>query len=188
MFEIQKNIIEFDSKFSEDKMPIHTTNLDPVGAMLFNKIHNNWPVYNFVMKYLLGSYLPSIQSELVPGIRSSALIAFVRKHDAADRDTLIKEGRMIQRFWLTATKLGLVLHPNYFPMALNYYKNNEKECAEPSLIKGVEKIYTRYNQYFSLDNTCFLGRIGWPKSRHADSRSMRKHWSELMIDTRNSSD
>ena len=66
--------------------------------------------------YFAGAWMPRIQPDLVPALRCAAHFVIVADEVPETIDDYLNGGRALQRFWLTAAKLGLQFQPEMTPL------------------------------------------------------------------------
>jgi hypothetical protein len=89
----------------------------------------------------------------------------------------------IQRFWLTATRLGLVLQPTLAVLAFAHYGETDLPFTEDETVRGQAKRLARESRrvfQVGTEDFVFMGRIGEPLPRIGVCRSVRKPVAELM--------
>ncbi len=103
---------------------------------------------------------------------------------AADPEDLLRAGERLQRFWLTATKLGLAIQPGLAPIAFSTHAlSGVRFTDQPKLLAKAEKLAVEVSRVTGseVDQLVFMGRIGRPKSMRSTSRSHRRPLEELII-------
>ena len=95
----------------------------------------------------------------------------------------IDAGRGMQRFWLTATQLGLQMQPELTPLIFStYIRNGVRFSRAPHLWELAERLSTRLQRFLGSE-TCeravYMGRLG--SGPAATARSLRKPLRELML-------
>ena len=120
--------------------------------------------------------------DLLPGLFCAAHFAILAKKPPATLDDYVAAGRAVQRFWLTATGLGLQLQPELTPLIFTRYV---REGRTFSRLPGVMDIATRLGNRLSgllqneaVERAVFLGRIG--SGDAATSRSLRLPLEKLI--------
>jgi len=184
-FEIHRRIVDWTSALSPHGIPASALGLDAMTVKMMR-----WSLAErsrTEMSNRLGSpKMASLQMDLIPAIFSAAFFAFrVPQRPADPHDAVVQlfeVGQAVQRFWLTATRLGLAMQPCFAPLAFSYYGRNgiaftrgerERRSAQ-KLAKSLEQCFPQ------SQDLVFLGRIGWPAPRKGQSRSTRRALSELV--------
>ena len=128
---------------------------------------------------------------MVPGMSCAAHFLLLRNTPpaAADRDVAsIRAGQALQRFWLTATRLGLALQPSVATLSFAYYGREEVSfSADAAALPQARRIAERFARLCALhqakpEDVVFMGRIGTPKTKPLQSRSIRRPLAELLVE------
>ena len=97
-------------------------------------------------------------------------------------DDYVAAGRAVQRFWLTATSLGLQLQPEMTPLIFGRYVRAGTEfSSDPAAMRAAAKLADRLSRLFKegqVGQVAFLGRIGTGQA--ASSRSLRQPSQKLL--------
>lgn len=183
LFDVHANVIDVNHTYSRDKMPLSALGMSPFSALLTKYCLHNKRLLN-LLPCIGATYTSGIELDLVPGLLCSAHFSLFYKGNELDPshpDIILEAGQAIQRFWLTASRLGLVIQPTLAPIIFTYYINHHIPFTnKTSLVKKAEKIATLMNDIAPKHNMVFRGRIGLPRSL-ANSRSIRKNLEELLI-------
>jgi hypothetical protein len=168
-------VIEWNARFSDDKIPDKAVGLDPFATKLMKWAMQSWDRTRFLNTYLSGTLLPGIELDLVPGLCCGAHFALIAKESLNSTADYLNAGRALQRFWLTATQQGLQMQPELTPLIFSYYVRNKIAFTkEPKLIIYAEKLADRFDALLgksNVDRAVFIGRIG--QGKVAYSRSLR---------------
>lgn len=180
-YAVHKEIIEWKVQFSETKIPEQALGVDWGTARLMQWMFKSWKRIAFANKFLAGTFLPRIQLDFIPSLKSSAHFAITANKKVESIEEYIEAGKAIQRFWLTTTKLGFGFQPEQTPVIFSKYLKNDisftnDQTVISNAIKGKDMFEALLN---NAENTVFLGRIG--RSAPPKSRSIRRPLSELMI-------
>lgn len=113
--------------------------------------------------------------ETRPILASAAcfVIRPVAPHDESDAATL-RAGMAVQRFWLTATQLGLAMQPLQRPVRL---ARDKKDPNDPLWVDFLETFQETLGQ---PNTVTFLGRIGEPRAPFA-ARATRHSLDTLIV-------
>jgi hypothetical protein len=91
-------------------------------------------------------------------------------------DDYVAAGRAVQRFWLTATSLGLQLQPEVTPLIFGRYVRDGIEFSRmPGAADMAARLSKRFAQILQdvpVSQVAFVGRIG--NGEAAASRSLRR--------------
>jgi hypothetical protein len=182
-YKVHKNVIEWGVDYSEDRIPDRAIGLNPLALGLMRWAMKNWSTVNFLNTYFAGTVLPRLELDLIPGIFCAGHFALLADKPPTSITDYLSAGRALQRFWLTATQLGLQLQPEMTPLI---FSNYIRESIKFTCVDAVEKKAKRLaNELAALlgeecvERAVFMGRIGEGKPPKA--RSTRKTLSELLV-------
>ena len=168
-------VIEWNSRFSDDKIPDQAVGLDPLATKLMKWAMQSWARIRFLNTYLSGTLLPGIELDLMPGLCCGAHFALIAKEPLNSTADYLNAGRALQRFWLTATQQGLQMQPELTPLIFSYYiRNNITFTKESKLTIYAKRLADRFDALIGKSNVeraMFIGRIGHGKAAY--SRSLR---------------
>lgn len=180
-FEVHRSVIEWDCQFSTDKMPDQAIGMDPVGLKLMKWAMRSWSRVNFMNQYMAGTWLPRIQLDLIPALGCAAHFMIIAPTAPRTVDDYVEAGKVMQRFWLTATQLGLQLQPEMTPLIFaGYVHNGRRFSTTAGLWEQAEQLAERFKTLVgseTLDRAAFMGRIGHGPA--ATSRSTRMSLEQL---------
>jgi hypothetical protein len=171
-FEVHRRIIEWDASESIDRMPDRALGLDSITLRVTRWALASWSRVSFLDRYLGGTLLPSFELDFLPGIACAAHFVIVGSTPPRETQDYIEGGKALQRFWLTATRLGLLVQPEASPLVFARYQREDRRYTSSSscdsLARRVTKRLTDLIGQDNLDHAVFMGRIGsgkWPKAR-----------------------
>lgn len=174
-YPVHRDIIEWNARFSEDKVPDQALGLDAVTLKLMRWVMVSWRRVAFFNRYLAGHLTPRIEMDLLPGLFCAAHFAILADKAPETVDDYVAAGRAVQRLWLSATSLGLQLQPEMTPLIFSRYVREGREFSrQPGAVATAAVLAQRLSQQLpgeSLSRAVFLGRIG--DGRPAASRSLR---------------
>jgi nitroreductase len=182
-FPTHSTIIEWNARFSEDKIPDQAVGLDPVATWLMKWALKSWQRVSFLNTYCFGTLLPRIELDLLPGICCAAHFALIAEKEPQSIEDNLQAGRAIQRFWLTATQLGLQLQPEMTPLIFSGYVNrNIVFTSQIELITFAADLSHKFSELLGVTsrNAVFVGRLG--KGAFPNARSIRLPVVKLMTD------
>lgn len=181
-YRVHHDIIEWNARFSEDRVPDQAVGLDPLTTRLMAWVMGSWQRVRFFNKYLAGTLAPRIQLDLIPGLACAAHFIIVAKHPPQSIDDYVNAGRSVQRFWLTATRLGLQLQPEMTPLIFSSYVAHDlRFSSAPEMWKLAGEVSDRFQQLCDWQrqgHPVFMGRIG--AGERARARSLRLPLGRLM--------
>ena len=122
-FPIHQRVIDWQQAFSADRIPARAVGLaGPVLPMLRWAL-KDWRHMQRINR--LGTVGTAAQLDYLPGLGSAGFVVFRRPAGGTGPlsfTELIECGRAIQRFWLTVTRLGLVMQPTLAMLAFAEYR------------------------------------------------------------------
>ncbi len=176
-FEVHRRILDWNRLQSPDGIPVTALGLDAMTRTIMRWSMANWKRTAFG-NYLGAPAFAGLQMDVLPGIFSAAYFAFRMPQPAtgdARVSQLLRAGQAVQRFWLTATNLGLSMQPCQAVLAFSHYGaageaftvNGRQRTRAARLAREAAQVLTR------PEELVFLARVGFPRSRQM-SRSTRK--------------
>src|SRR5512138_589688 len=175
-YAVHRDIIEWGARFSDDKVPDRALGLDSLTLQIMRRVMASWERVHFFNRYLAGHLLPRIEMDLFPGMRCAAHFALLARQLPSTPDDYVAAGRAVQRFWLTATALGLQLQPEMTPLIFGRYVRDGRLFSRlPKAHPAAVSLHDRLIAMLpggAAERTVFLGRIGNGKA--ATSRSRRR--------------
>jgi hypothetical protein len=138
---------------------------------------DDWRRVDLMNRFAFGTAIARLEMDLIPGLCCAAHFTVRRKaplDDAARVEALLRTGASLQRFWLTATKLGLAMQPSLAPICFARLQPQASTAAPGGRLAKTAARLTR--RLFSDDTRplLFMGRIGTQKPRPLASRSLRR--------------
>jgi sulfur-carrier protein adenylyltransferase/sulfurtransferase len=189
-FEIHQRIIDWNRDFSPSGVPARAVGLAPPSVALMRLTMRNWRRMRFVNRYLGGSYLARFELDVLPGLCCGAHFAVTsalspaNSMDRRQPSALLRAGAAIQRFWLTATQLGLALQPSLATLCFAHYGRHKFPfTADVRFLSEASKLAAKFDTIVGErcgDTPVFLGRIGIPQSQRIHARSVRLPFSHLL--------
>lgn len=183
-YEVHKSVIEWGRQYSTDKIPAEAVGVDAVTARFMRWVMTDWKRVNFFNTWLMGHLPPRIQLDLLPGMACAGHFALFAPSPLLGVDDYLASGRAMQRFWLTATRLGLFIQPEMTPLIFSRY------CRQGIRFTRVDKALEIVNSLNARligildgrnpDTLFFMGRLGFGPA--PQSRSTRQSLDRLMVD------
>jgi len=187
-FAIHSRIVDWRRAYSPDAIPSRALGVDAMTQKMMR-----WTLAKrerTEMANKMGSPMfAGLQMDFLPGIFSAAYFAFrfeePRAAGAAGTTQLLRGGEAVQRFWLTASKRGLVLQPCLATLAFAHYglSNEPFTVSEPERRKAKVLAQRVVRDLGDLQTTFFVGRIGFPQAAKLESRSLRVPLAQLVKDS-----
>ena len=182
-YRVHRDAIEWNARFSNDRVPDQALGVDPMTAKLMRYVLGSWKRVRFFNRFLAGTLVPRLQMDLLPGLLCAAHFVLLAARRAQTIDDYVAAGRATQRFWLTATSLGLVMQPELTPLIFTRYVRDATPFSEDPEMHALARALAR--QLHALigmtqtEHAVFMGRIG--AGAPARSRSTRKELEALMV-------
>jgi len=180
-FEVHRQIIEWGSRYSKDRIPEQAVGIDPLTSKLMKWAMKKWSRVDFFNRYLLGTIPPRIQLDAIPALMCSAHVLVRTKLPLISVIDRVHAGVAIQRLWLTVTALGLHLQPEMTPIIFRWYARSGRSISSLSQVnQEVSQMADKLESFIpdGQGELVFLCRVGY--SSEPKSRSIRKDLSELI--------
>jgi hypothetical protein len=182
-FEIHSRILDWERDFSTDRIPARAIGLDPITARL-----TRWAMRDShrvrVLNRLAGTALARLEMDLLPGLFCAAHFTVSGKSAGTPTsEWLLAGGQKLQRFWLTATSLGLAVQPTLASVCFAHYGQHNRAFTSDQSSRSKAARLARLLQAKSGGTGArmlFRGRIGLPINRRVASRSTRLCLGELL--------
>lgn len=173
---VHVRVFRFDSDRPETGLPMRSLPLDPLSYKMLRWTSRTWKRSILVNKTLAGARMASIQTDILPGLASSAHFALLADTPLDDSvDSWIDAGRAMLRFWLTAESLGLVLQPSFAPLAFGHSAVHGGIDFTGPQSKRARSLADRLETSIAdLNRIVFLGRIGQARRPVNQIRSLRR--------------
>lgn len=181
-FAVHKKIIAFGTRTSEDRVPDAALGASAALLAVMRFAFESWERMQRINRYL-GTWMPRLQLDLVPGILCSAHAAFATKTALVDRTQRLAAGRAVQRFWLTATQLGLQMQPSYTPLLFARYAREGRTFSRMThAMPAAQNIRGELLRVLGADadSVFWFARIG--PARRVRGRSLRLPIERLILD------
>jgi sulfur-carrier protein adenylyltransferase/sulfurtransferase len=177
-YQVHRRIIQWRARYSEDRVPDKALGLDGATLFLMRWVMGSWKRVEFFNTFLGGTILPRIELDMLPALGCAAHFFIVANEKSSKLEDYLLAGRALQRFWLTATKLGLQLQPEMSPLIFHSYassgitvsarKGSQDEAVK--IAKALDRVLTG-----QAARTVFMGRIGSGKNPAARSTRLPLH-------------
>jgi nitroreductase len=184
-FAIHNHVVDWKRDYSPDGIPARALGLDAMTLKIMR-----WTLakrQRTEMANRMGSpFFAGLQMDFLPGIFSAAYFSFRLRPRAAQPAEavrqLLRAGQAVQRFWLTATQLGLVMQPCLAALAFAHYGAADEAFTVSQAERRKAAVLARRVEKDLPDpkSLVFLGRIGTPVAAKQDSRSLRVPLAELV--------
>jgi hypothetical protein len=137
------------------------------------------------MNRRFGTGLAQLQLDIIPGLASAAYFVIGLADDGEPSvERILRAGMRLQRFWLTATELGLALQPTFAPLVFAHYGRHGMPFTVDARARQraaeLSHALDRFVVGPCADGLVYMGRIGVPRApKHA--RSLRLPLSKLVL-------
>lgn len=188
--QVHKRILDWDHSHSTDRIPVQS-----IGASALTRRVVQWAMHKpgraeFMLGKLPGgTFAAQLEMDFLPGMQCAAHFMLVRNTpvDPDDKAATIRAGMVLQRFWLTASRLGLALQPSVATLGFAWYgRHNTTFSRVASALPRARKLALRFDRICSNtdavpEQVVFMGRLGTPMPEPMESRSIRKSVSDLTV-------
>jgi hypothetical protein len=180
-YEVHRRVIAWRTRYSHDRIPDQAVGLDPIATRLMGWVMQDWRRVRFVNRFLAGTLMPRIQLDFIPALACAAHVALLAPRPPQTIDDFVAAGAAVQRFWLTATKVGLLHQPEMTPLIFSGYAREGRvfssapgaQAAAARMAAGLERLIGTDR----LARAVWMGRIG--AGAPATSRSLRLSLEQL---------
>ena len=179
-FEVHRRVIEWNTRFSPDRIPDQALGASAGTLMVMRAAMTSWNRVNFLNTWLGGTIGPRLEMDWIPALACGAHIAILAKKAPENIDDHISSGRVVQRFWLTATQLGLQHQPAVTPIIFSrYVREGRQFTSSKPLQASAAKLEAQLGSLLGgrSDSAVWMGRLGHASS--SLSRSERKPLTSL---------
>jgi hypothetical protein len=182
-FDTHRRVIEWCARYSDDRIPDRAIGLDPATTKLMRWAMQDWRRIEFLNQFLAGTVLPRVQLDLVPGLACAAHVLILAYTPPETIDDYVAAGAAMQRFWLSATALGLQHQPEITPLIFSRYaRHGRRFSATPLMFERAKALNQHLEALLSVDvvsRAVWMGRIG--AGEPAASRSLRLPLDKLIL-------
>lgn len=188
-YAVHSTVIEWGARYSVDKVPDQSLGVPQAMLNLMKVAMHSWGRVQFFNTFLAGTLLPRVLMDYWPAVACGAHFlvqannpAQHPSHQPTDgTDAAVAGGRAMQRFWLTATQLGLSLQPEMTPLIFARYARGGVHFSSTAGTAGTaQDIGQRLESLMgreAVSHGVFLGRIGLGPA--VQSRSLRQELAAL---------
>jgi nitroreductase len=175
-YRVHRDVIEWNARYSIDRVPDQALGASKPTLRLMRFAMASWERVAFFNRFLAGTWIPRIELDLLPGLACAGHFVLLPTTAPTDIDDYVHVGRAMQRFWLTASHLGLVLQPEITPLVFSRYaRTGTMFSATPGMAEGARRVaYDLARLLGDADaaKAAFMGRVGVGPQPIA--RSLRK--------------
>jgi len=182
-FEVHSKVIEWNAKFSDDHIPDQAVGLDPLTTRLMAWAMQDWRRVWFLNTFLAGTIMPRLQLDFLPALACGAHVMILAQCEPRGIDDYVAAGAAVQRFWLTATQLGLQHQPEMTPLIFSrYIREGIRFTRNKRAARIATRVSRRLGQIAGLEilrRAVWMGRIG--AGQPAEARSLRLSLERLLF-------
>jgi len=184
-FPVHQRIIDWNRRFSPTGIPAGALGLNRPTLSIMR-----WALQNEERNRLLlrgGTLSTAAQMDYAPILASAGFFAIRTTRSAATPDErvhmLLEAGRSLQRFWLTASKLGLAMQPGLAILIFAHYGEHAIPfTSDADVARRASRLAAEFRRAFGAgtDDFVFMGRIGEPRPQRLPCRSTRRPLPDLI--------
>ena len=181
-FPIHQSVIDWHRRLSPRGIPAEAVGLARPMLPLFRWALADW--HRMRMMNRGGTFGAAAQLDHLPALRTGAFAVFSLPGGEPGLDQILRAGEALQRFWLTATRLGLAMQPTIAPVAFGRYgETGQAFTADSSLRDKARTLAQAFRDTLGVapSQVIFLARVGEAGRKLPMIRSGRLSLAELMI-------
>ena len=187
-YTVHRDIIEWDARYSEDRVPDQALGVDAATLRLMRWAMQSWERVDFLNRWLFGTVAPRVQLDFLPAIRCAAHLVLIASEPPQGVEAHVRAGIAMQRLWLVAEAQGLALQPEMTPLIFSWYAREGRPLSqEPRINRAVDALAGQLDRTLGEDAAragIFLCRVG--RSAPIQSRSTRLPLEALWAETNTS--
>ncbi|MDB5932872.1 MAG: molybdopterin biosynthesis protein MoeY [Massilia sp.] len=179
-YEVHRRIIHWGVERSNDRVPDQALGVDAATLKLMKWAMVSWGRLS-AMNTVMGTWAPRLQMDFVPGIACAAHFVIKAKRQPETIDDYVAAGRAVQRYWLTLTRLGLVMQPEMTPLIFSKYVREDRHFTHAKNLHGRAARLQEQTAKLIFNGSAFpvyMGRLG--AGPFARARSERRPLEELL--------
>lgn len=184
-FEVHRKVIDWTSGHSATGLPAGAIGLDRATLKVMRWAMGAWSRMERLNR-LTGTWAAVRQLDRAPAIGCAAF--YTLEGPPAESQvrvaTLLERGMAIQRFWLTATRLGLAMQPGLATLIFAQYGEDKRHFTEDmGLLRKAVVLAQEFRAMLGVgpSEVVYLGRIGRPKVGLPGPRSVRRPLGSLIV-------
>ena len=182
-FEIHRALIDWNRPRSPTGIPACALGLDKPTLKIMRWAMQNWHRMDRLNR-TAGTLSASLQMDYLPGFFCAAHFSVRRTSTALAREEyLLETGMALQRFWLTATDLGLAMQPGLAPLAFAHWgRSGAAFTTDAKMRRAAAALAQKADQVLAGggEGTLFAGRIGQVLPHNHFCRSTRLSFDQLI--------
>lgn len=179
-YRVHADIIDWGKRYSTDRVPDQALGADRLTLRLMQWAMHDWQRVQRMNRFAAGTWIPRLQLDVLPSLFCAAHAVIVRRTAPTTVDDYVDAGRAVQRFWLTASALGLQHQPEMTPLIFSRYVREKRvfsQAASAQVLAEQTADLTRAILGPAWDRAVWLGRVG--RAAAPPARSVRKSRDEL---------
>lgn len=187
---VHERVLRFEQTHPREGIPAVALGVSPIMTRLIQLAVERPEIASRITR-IMGTKVPSLELDIIPGLFCSAHFLVSTKHAPephAKCSELLHAGMRLQKFWLAATALGLVIQPSVAPLCFAYHSEHGRRFpGAPGADEAAQRIASELRSMApgkGSEHFVFAGRLGAPTSRPVLGRSMRRALSELVVASR----
>jgi len=182
-YPVHQRIIDWQASLSASRIPSTALGVSGLTRRIIQ-----WALQSFDRRRWLnslgGTLSAALEMDFSPILRSSGVFTLrIPQHlDRSDIATILESGRAVQRFWLTAARLGLAVQPELAVLIFAHYGEVQTALsADRRVQRDTVRLARAFRDTFELPTSSFvfMGRIGEPVRKVGVSRSLRRPLHDL---------
>jgi molybdopterin/thiamine biosynthesis adenylyltransferase/nitroreductase len=182
-FSVHQRIIDWQRNLSPTGIPAGAVGLDAMTLRIMKWAMGGWSRTKLLNR-TAGTSAAVFQMDYLPGLCCAAYFTMAMKRGPVSLETrvqkLLETGEAIQRFWLTATRLGLAMQPCLATLAFSHYGRTAAPfTTQAAQRRAAAKLAVAADKLLGGE-VVFMGRLGWPKPQNKLCRSTRRPFEELI--------
>jgi hypothetical protein len=181
-YAVHASVIAFGTATSDDRMPDASLGAPAPLVAMMRWAMKSWQRVDRVNRYS-GTLVPRLVLDFIPGLFCSAHFALLAASPLRGISDRVAVGRGVQRFWLTATRLGLQMQPSYTPLLFARYAREGRHFSRvDAAMRSAHEIADRLADLIGAreaERAVWMGRIG--RARDVSGRSLRLPLARLIV-------
>ena len=182
-YPVHRAIIEWNAQYSMDRIPDRALGLSRSILPLMQWIMESWERVVFFNRFFAGTLIPRFELDIIPALACSTHFIILNPKPPQTLRDYIAIGRIIYRFWLGVTALGLQLQPEMAPLLFRTYAIKGEYFSRLSgSLAHAQKISSAIDRLIGreqADQAVFMGRIG--RGNPPSARSVRLPLSSILL-------
>jgi sulfur-carrier protein adenylyltransferase/sulfurtransferase len=181
---VHREIVDWDVNLSPTKIPAGALGISRLTLRIMRWAIQDWSRIDRLNRFT-GTFATALEMDYLPILSSAAAFTVRIPADGAHSiDGMLDAGVHVQRFWLTAAKLGLAIQPAMALLVFADYGQKDLPFTVASALRmKAKRLADEFQRVFGIgtNDFVFMGRIGEPLPRMGACRSVRRPVSELMM-------